>query len=136
MLEGGKRIAYGARALNEGGLQAVPKLVFPGGVLIGDDAGFLNVPKIKGTHTAMKSGMVAAEAAVEALAADRQRESSPRTRRRFEQSWLTTNCRACATSAAGSPRTATGAASCSASTRSCSAARRPGPAAQSPTTRR
>ena len=62
MLEGGKRIAYGARALNEGGLQAVPKLVFPGGALIGDTAGFLNVPKIKGTHTAMKSGMLAAEA--------------------------------------------------------------------------
>ena len=62
MLEGGKRIAYGARALNEGGFQAIPKLVFPGGMLIGDTAGFLNVPKIKGTHTAMKSGMVAAEA--------------------------------------------------------------------------
>ena len=69
MLEGGKRIAYGARALNEGGIQAVPKLVFPGGALIGDCAGFLNVPKIKGTHTAMKSGMVAAEAAAEVLAA-------------------------------------------------------------------
>ncbi len=62
MLEGGKRIAYGARALNEGGIQAIPKLVFPGGALIGDCAGFLNVPKIKGTHTSMKSGMVAAEA--------------------------------------------------------------------------
>ncbi len=70
-LEGGKRIAYGARALNEGGLQAVPKLVFPGGVLIGDTAGFLNVPKIKGTHTAMKSGMVAAEAVAAALAGER-----------------------------------------------------------------
>jgi electron-transferring-flavoprotein dehydrogenase len=68
LLEGGKRIAYGARALNEGGLQAVPKLVFPGGALIGCTAGFLNVPKIKGSHTAMKSGMMAAEAAFEALA--------------------------------------------------------------------
>ncbi|MDB5368720.1 MAG: electron transfer flavoprotein-ubiquinone oxidoreductase [Roseomonas sp.] len=67
MLEGGKRVAYGARALNEGGLQAIPKLVFPGGALIGDTAGFLNVPKIKGTHTAMKSGMLAAEAAAAAL---------------------------------------------------------------------
>lgn len=67
MLEGGKRIAYGARALNEGGFQSIPKLVFPGGMLIGDGAGFLNVPKIKGTHTAMKSGMVAAEAVAEAL---------------------------------------------------------------------
>ncbi|MBX6746094.1 MAG: NAD(P)/FAD-dependent oxidoreductase, partial [Acetobacteraceae bacterium] len=70
MLEGGKRIAYGARALNEGGIQAVPKLVFPGGMLIGDTAGFLNVPKIKGTHTAMKSGMVAAEAVAAALAGE------------------------------------------------------------------
>ena len=60
--EGGRRIAYGARALAEGGYQSVPKLVFPGGALIGDTAGFLNVPKIKGTHTAMKSGMVCAEA--------------------------------------------------------------------------
>ncbi|MCU0889004.1 MAG: electron transfer flavoprotein-ubiquinone oxidoreductase [Rubritepida sp.] len=68
MLEGGKRISYGARALNEGGFQSIPKLVFPGGALIGDTAGFLNVPKIKGTHTAMKSGMVAAEAVAEALA--------------------------------------------------------------------
>ncbi len=69
-LEGGKRIAYGARALNEGGIQAVPKLVFPGGMLVGDCAGFLNVPKIKGTHTAMKSGMVAAEAIAAALAGE------------------------------------------------------------------
>jgi electron-transferring-flavoprotein dehydrogenase len=69
-LEGGKRIAYGARALNEGGLQSIPKLVFPGGALIGDTAGFLNVPKIKGTHTSMKSGMLAAEAVAAALAQD------------------------------------------------------------------
>ena len=61
VFEGGRRIAYGARALNEGGFQSVPKLSFPGGCLIGCTAGFLNVPKIKGTHTAMKSGMVAAE---------------------------------------------------------------------------
>ena len=65
--EGGRRIAYGARALNEGGLQSLPKLTFPGGVLIGCEAGTLNMPKIKGTHTAMKSGMLAAEAAFEAL---------------------------------------------------------------------
>ncbi len=69
MLEGGKRVSYGARALNEGGLQSLPKLVFPGGALIGCTAGFLNVPKIKGSHTAMKTGMLAAEAAAEALAA-------------------------------------------------------------------
>ncbi|KAL1971215.1 hypothetical protein VTN77DRAFT_167 [Rasamsonia byssochlamydoides] len=67
VLEGGKCISYGARALNEGGFQSIPKVAFPGGALIGDTAGFLNVPKIKGTHTAMKSGMLAAEAAYEAL---------------------------------------------------------------------
>ncbi len=67
--EGGKRISYGARAINEGGLQSVPKLVFPGGALIGCSAGFVNLPRIKGTHNAMKSGMLAAEAAFERLAA-------------------------------------------------------------------
>ncbi len=67
MLEGGKRIAYGARALNEGGLQSIPKLIFPGGAFIGCSAGFLNVPKIKGSHNAMKTGMLAAEALAEAL---------------------------------------------------------------------
>ena len=68
--EGGRRIAYGARALNEGGWQSVPGLSFPGGALIGCAAGFLNVPKIKGTHTAMKTGMLAAEAVADALAGD------------------------------------------------------------------
>jgi electron-transferring-flavoprotein dehydrogenase len=72
--EGGRRISYGARALNEGGLQSIPKLSFPGGLLIGDSAGFLNVAKIKGTHTAMKSGMLAAEAVTEALAGDHPAE--------------------------------------------------------------
>lgn len=67
LLEGGQRICYGARALNEGGLQSIPKLAFPGGLLIGCAAGFLNVPKIKGSHTAMKSGMIAAETIFEAL---------------------------------------------------------------------
>ncbi len=65
--EKGKRLAYGARAINEGGLQSVPKLVFPGGCLIGCAAGFVNVPRIKGTHNAMKTGMLAAEAAFQAL---------------------------------------------------------------------
>jgi len=69
VFEGGRRIAYGARALNEGGLQSLPKPSFPGGLLIGCEAGTLNMPKIKGTHTAMKSGMLAAEAAFAALAA-------------------------------------------------------------------
>jgi electron-transferring-flavoprotein dehydrogenase len=70
LFEGGRRIAYGARAINEGGLQAIPALAFPGGALIGCSAGFLNVPKIKGSHTAMKSGMVCAEALFEALATE------------------------------------------------------------------
>ncbi len=72
--EGGRRVSYGARALNEGGLQSLPKLTFPGGLLIGDAAGFLNVPKIKGTHTAMKSGMLAAETVAAALAGDQPAE--------------------------------------------------------------
>jgi len=74
VFEAGRRIAYGARTLNEGGLQSIPKLTFPGGALIGCTAGFLNVPKIKGTHTAMKSGMIAAEAVFEALRAGAGRE--------------------------------------------------------------
>jgi len=69
--EGGRRISYGARALNEGGLQSIPTLTFPGGALIGCSAGFVNVPKIKGTHTAMKSGMLAADAVAAALTGDR-----------------------------------------------------------------
>ncbi|KAI9302854.1 hypothetical protein BJ944DRAFT_241980 [Cunninghamella echinulata] len=67
LLEGGNCISYGARAINEGGYQSIPKLVFPGGALIGCTAGFLNLPKVKGTHTAMKSGMLAAEAAYEKI---------------------------------------------------------------------
>src|SRR4029078_5072234 len=69
-LEGGRRISYGARALSEGGVQSVPKLTSPGGCLSGDPAGFLNVPKIKGNHTAMKSGMICAEAVFDNLAAE------------------------------------------------------------------
>jgi len=69
MFEGAKRVSYGARALNEGGVQSIPKLAFPGGALIGCSAGFLNVPKIKGSHNAMKTGMLAAEAVFEALKA-------------------------------------------------------------------
>ncbi len=70
LLEGGKRISYGARTLSEGGWQSIPTLAFPGGVLVGDSAGFLNVPKIKGNHAAMKSGMLAAEAIAEHLSAE------------------------------------------------------------------
>ena len=85
--EGGRRISYGARALSEGGLQSIPKLTFPGGALIGDAAGFLNVPKIKGTHAAMKSGMLAAEAVAEALQGGRPAEPAS-YQSRFESSWL------------------------------------------------
>jgi len=70
-LEGGKRLSYGARAITEGGFQSVPKLTFPGGALVGCSAGFVNVPRIKGSHNAMKSGMLAAEAAFDAITHDR-----------------------------------------------------------------
>ncbi len=74
-LEGGKRVGYGARAITEGGQQSVPKLVFPGGALIGCSAGFVNVPRIKGSHNAIKTGMMAADAAFDAIAAGRQRDT-------------------------------------------------------------
>jgi electron-transferring-flavoprotein dehydrogenase len=86
--EGGRRVSYGARALNEGGFQSIPKLTFPGGCLVGCTAGFLNVPKIKGTHTAMKSGMLAAEAIFEALANDAQGVEPVSYAERIEKSWL------------------------------------------------
>jgi electron-transferring-flavoprotein dehydrogenase len=85
--EGGRRIAYGARAISEGGFQSLPKLTFPGGLLIGDTAGFLNVPKIKGTHTAMKSGMTAAEALFDALADPSMREVTAYPER-LRQTWV------------------------------------------------
>ncbi|WP_374489645.1 electron transfer flavoprotein-ubiquinone oxidoreductase [Zoogloea sp.] len=87
-LEGGKRLAYGARAIAAGGLQSQPKLVFPGGALIGDDAGFLNAARIKGSHAAMKSGMLAAEAAFEALAAGRAQDELSAFPEAFKASWL------------------------------------------------
>jgi electron-transferring-flavoprotein dehydrogenase len=87
-LEGGKRIAYGARAISAGGLQSLPKLVFPGGCLIGDDAGFLNASRIKGSHAAMKSGMLAAEAAFDALQAGRAADELTVYPQAFNQSWL------------------------------------------------
>ncbi|HMM54458.1 MAG TPA: electron transfer flavoprotein-ubiquinone oxidoreductase [Candidatus Desulfobacillus sp.] len=87
-LEGGKRLSYGARALTAGGLQALPRLIFPGGALIGDDAGFLNAARIKGSHAALKSGMLAAEAIAEALAAGRGGDELTAYPRRFRESWL------------------------------------------------
>src|SRR5690606_21096364 len=86
--EGGKRISYGARAIAAGGLQSLPKLVFPGGCLIGDEAGFLNASRIKGSHCAIKSGMMAAEAAFEALAAGRAQDELTAYPEAFRSSWL------------------------------------------------
>ena len=86
--EGGRRIAYGARALSEGGFQSIPKLTFPGGLLVGDTAGFLNVPKIKGNHTAMKSGMVAAEAVFEHLTGGNNGHEVTEYPARLKQSWV------------------------------------------------
>ncbi len=87
-LEGGKRLAYGARAISAGGLQSLPKLVFPGGCLIGDDAGFLNASRIKGSHAAIKSGMLAAEAAFAALKAARANDELGAYPEAFRESWL------------------------------------------------
>ncbi len=86
--DGGKRLAYGARAITAGGLQSLPKLTFPGGALIGDDAGFLNVPRIKGSHAAIKSGMLAADAAYEALKATRTSDELSAYPEAFKTSWL------------------------------------------------
>ncbi|PAX09562.1 electron transfer flavoprotein-ubiquinone oxidoreductase [Sphingomonas lenta] len=88
LLEGGKRVAYGARVINEGGLQAIPELVFPGGALIGCSAGFLNVPRIKGVHGAQKSAMMAAEAAFEAIRAGREGDTLYAYPQAFRASWL------------------------------------------------
>ena len=85
ILEGGRRINYGARALNEGGIQSLPKLTFPGGILTGCEAGFLNVPKIKGTHLAMKSGMIAADAIFENIGKKEEVESYQSL---IKKSWL------------------------------------------------
>lgn len=87
-LAGGKRIAYGARAITEGGYQSVPKLVFPGGALIGCAAGFVNLPRIKGSHNAMKTGMMAAEAAFDAIAMGRQLDSLDAYQTAYEHSWV------------------------------------------------
>ncbi|MCK6427916.1 MAG: electron transfer flavoprotein-ubiquinone oxidoreductase [Burkholderiaceae bacterium] len=87
-LDGGKRVAYGARAINASGIQSLPKLVFPGGALVGCDAGFLNAPRIKGSHAAIKSGMLAAEAAFDALASGRARDELAAYPAAFESSWL------------------------------------------------
>ncbi len=87
-LEGGKRVAYGARGITEGGWQSIPKLTFPGGVLIGCSAGFMNVPRIKGSHNAMKSGMLAAEAAFAAIAAERAGDELVDYEAALRTSWI------------------------------------------------
>ncbi|GAO55698.1 electron transfer flavoprotein-ubiquinone oxidoreductase [Novosphingobium sp. MD-1] len=90
ILEGGRRVSYGARAINEGGWQSVPELAFPGGALIGCSAGFVNVPRIKGSHTAMKSGMLAAEAAAAAIAAGREKDAMAEYDAAVRESWIAT----------------------------------------------
>jgi electron-transferring-flavoprotein dehydrogenase len=88
ILKGAKRVSYGARAISDGGYQSVPKLVMPGAALIGDSAGFLNVPRIKGTHTAMKSGMMAAEAAFDAVQAGREGDELAAYPEAYNKSWV------------------------------------------------
>jgi electron-transferring-flavoprotein dehydrogenase len=88
ILAGGRRVSYGARAINEGGWQSVPKLAFPGGALIGCAAGFVNVPRIKGTHTAMKSGMLAAEAVASAIAAGEEKNELSGYAAAVRSSWI------------------------------------------------
>lgn len=87
-LEGGKRVSYGARAITAGGLLSLPKLVFPGGALVGDDAGFLNASRIKGSHAAIKTGMLAAEAAFDAVQAGRSGDELAAYPESFKASWL------------------------------------------------
>jgi electron-transferring-flavoprotein dehydrogenase len=89
-IEGGKRLSYGARAINNGTPQALPKTVFPGGALVGCEAGYLNAARIKGTHTAIKSGMLAAEAAYDAVVAGRSNDELSAYPQAYEQSWLYT----------------------------------------------
>jgi electron-transferring-flavoprotein dehydrogenase len=89
-LDGGKRVSYGARAITAGGLMSLPKLVFPGGALAGDDAGFLNASRIKGSHAAIKSGKMAAEAAFDAVQAGRQADELSAYPEAFDSSWLKT----------------------------------------------
>ena len=128
--EGGRRIAYGARALNEGGFQSIPRLDFPGGALIGDAAGFLNVPKIKGSHTAMKSGMVAAETIFRRLSGDAGAEVRPPSNR----AGCGRSCAGCATSGRASAGACGPASPIRRSTPTCCAAMRRGRFTTTPTT--
>ena len=87
IFEGGRRISYGARALNEGGFQSLPKLSFPGGAILGCDAGTLNTPKIKGTHTAMKSGMIASDLVFKELISESRNDEISNLNKSFMNSW-------------------------------------------------
>src|SRR5450755_3000136 len=87
-LEGGKRLGYGARAITAGGLLSLPKTVFPGGAFVGCEAGYLNASRIKGSHAAIKTGMLAAEAAFDAIAAGRHHDELTAYPEAFERSWL------------------------------------------------
>ena len=88
LLTGGRRVSYGARAINDGGYQSVPRLTFPGGALIGCSAGFVNVPRIKGSHTAMKTGMMAADAAVDAIVSQRSGDALTAYQDAYDVSWV------------------------------------------------
>ena len=88
LLENGERISYGARALNKGGVQSIPKLTFPGGMMIGCDAGFMNGAKIKGTHTAMKSGLIAAESIVKSFTESSEKEELDEFEVELKKSWV------------------------------------------------
>ena len=136
--EGGKRISYGARAITAGGLQSLPKLVFPGGALHRLRRRLpQRVSRIKGSHAAMKSGMLAAEAAFEALGAERQHDELTRLSGRVPQrAGCTTNCTGAQLQAVHGPGPVSSARSWSASTRCCSAARRHGRCATSTRTTR
>jgi electron-transferring-flavoprotein dehydrogenase len=100
-LEGGKRMSYGARAITAGGLQSLPKLVFPGGALVGDDAGFLNASRIKGSHAAIKTGMLAADAAFDAVQPAASQDELTAYPEAFKDLGCTTSCTAHATSSSG-----------------------------------
>ncbi len=91
LLTGGRRVAYGSRAVTEGGLQSVPKLTFPGGALIGCSAGFVNLPRIKGSHNAMKTGMLGAEAVFKAVQAGRQHDEPASYEQAYRNSWVYTD---------------------------------------------
>src|SRR6202041_4198979 len=86
--EGGRRLAYGARAITEGGWQSVPRLTFPGGALIGCAAGFVNLPRIKGSHNAMRTGMMAADAAFDALGEGRANDTLSAYDAAYVKSWV------------------------------------------------